>query len=75
MIEKIQEVFRDILDEDDLEITANSSPETIEDWDSIVQVDLLIALEGEFGVKFDLSDAKEITQVSDIIRIIESKQS
>ena len=51
--ERLQEIFRDIFDDEELVITEDMSANDIEDWDSLAQINLIIAIEKEFKVKFN----------------------
>lgn len=73
MIKLIEEVFRDVFD-DEIILSESTSQSDIEDWDSVAHVNILIALENEFGVKFSLDEAQSIKNVGDIIAIIQLKK-
>ena len=49
--ERLQEIFRDIFDDEELIIREDMSANDIEDWDSLAQINLIIAIEKEFKVK------------------------
>jgi acyl carrier protein len=50
----VQDIFRDIFDEDDLIISDTTSSNEVEDWDSLNHINLVSAIEKEFKVKFAL---------------------
>jgi acyl carrier protein len=54
--EKIKEVMSSVFDMPVENIDDNSSPDTIENWDSLHQMNLIVALEEEFGVTFSEDD-------------------
>ena len=54
--EVIIEIFTDILDKEEGEITEFSSPEDIDEWDSVATVNLIVAIESEFNIKLRLED-------------------
>ncbi len=49
---ELQEVFRRVFDDDDLVITDSTSAVDIDGWDSMAHVNLIIAVESRFGIKF-----------------------
>ena len=53
---KIIEIFEDILDIENGKINLNSTPEDIEEWDSVATINIIVAIEEEFGIKFKLKD-------------------
>lgn len=67
-IAKIQEVFRSVFDDPTIQIDAASSPDTIADWDSFANIQLIAAIEEAFGVKFTVEEAVELNSVADILR-------
>jgi len=75
VIEKIELIFRDVFFDENLEITDSTSPVELEEWDSLAQINLLIAIENEFNIKFSLDDAQKINSVGDILSIIDSKKN
>lgn len=72
-IEQIQEIFRDLFDEDDIEINTSTNAEDIEDWDSITHIQLLVAIEKHFNIKFSSSEIQQFKNVGDIVSCVESK--
>ncbi|MCL1874656.1 MAG: acyl carrier protein [Synergistaceae bacterium] len=73
ILNKLQEVFRDIFDDEDIVIARETSSNDIEGWDSFAQVNIIATCESEFGIKFDLSDIKNLKNVGDIVETIERK--
>ena len=67
-IAKIHEVFRSVFDDPTIQIDAASSPDTIADWDSFANIQLIAAIEEAFGVKFTVEEAVELNSVADILR-------
>jgi acyl carrier protein len=50
--EEVQEVFRDVFDDDQLVLTEAATAADVDGWDSLNHVNLIIALEKRFGIKF-----------------------
>jgi acyl carrier protein len=73
MQERIERVFREVFDNDSLEVSSELSQETYPDWDSFSQVKLIIGLEEEFGVKFTTAEVLEASSVAKIGQLLESK--
>lgn len=71
--ERLQEIFRDIFDDEELEIREDMSAKDIEDWDSLAQINLIIAIEKEFGVKFNLEEVSKLKNIGEMLTQIESK--
>ena len=71
--ESVQEIFRDVFDEDDLVITDETNADDIEDWDSLAQVRLTVAIEKKFGIKFDFGELTALHNVKEMLELIEKK--
>lgn len=76
MIERIQKVFATTLGPQVVEqIDIDASMETVAAWDSLSFVQVMLAIEQEFGVKIHPDDAIEMTSVRGIVGLLERKQS
>ena len=73
VIERIQDVFRYVFDDDNLIVKENTNPSDIEDWDSLANIQLVAELEREFGIKFLTSDFSKMTTVGGIIAVIDER--
>ncbi|MEG2053375.1 MAG: acyl carrier protein [Oscillospiraceae bacterium] len=71
IFEGVQEIFRDVFDDENLNITREMSAEDIEDWDSLEQINLLTAMGKKFDVKFKLEDVSGLENVGDMLDLIE----
>lgn len=71
--ERLQEIFRDVFDEEDLEIKEDMSAKDIEDWDSLAQINLIVAIEKEFGVKFNLEEISQLKNIGEMLKQIKTK--
>ena len=73
ILEKLNEIFRDAFDDISIEISESTSAADIENWDSFMQVNIVLACETAFGVKFDLKDVISLRNVSSLADVIERK--
>ena len=56
ILERIQPVFRDVMDQPSLHVQRESDARSVEGWDSLVHINLILAVEQEFGVRFALGE-------------------
>lgn len=76
MEEKIEQIFRAVMDwEDDAVIDDSMSPNTVEEWDSLVTMTFTIELGKEFGIRFDYDEIVAMNSIKDIKDIISIKIS
>jgi acyl carrier protein len=71
--QKLTAVFRDVFDNDKLEISDSTTARDIEDWDSISHITLIAAVETTFGVSFNTRDVKNLANVGDFKRLIATR--
>ena len=67
---KIIEIFQDILDIENKKINLNSTPKDIEEWDSVATINIIVAIEDEFKIKFKLKDIQEAKSVKDFLELV-----
>ncbi len=70
ILEQITDIFKNVFDDDDLIITRETNADDIEDWDSLEQINLLVAMENKFQIKFKLEDVSSLENVGDMIDLI-----
>jgi acyl carrier protein len=73
ILEQLRPIFRDVLDQADLTITPESNGHNVEGWDSLAHINLVTAIEQEFGIKFALGELQELKNVGEMIELIEKK--
>ncbi|MBF0456640.1 MAG: acyl carrier protein [Nitrospirae bacterium] len=71
--ERLEQIFRDVFDDDGLNISDEMIIADIERWDSFMHVQLVIAIEEAFGVKFEIAEAVKFKDIGDIRRMLEEK--
>jgi len=69
----LNEIFREIFDDDQLIITLDTTAKDIPEWDSFNHIYIIIASETRFGVKFRSSDLDELRNVGDFVQLIHDK--
>ena len=52
LADRMQDVFRDVFDDDEFAVADASTADDIDGWDSLMHINLIIAVERQFGVKF-----------------------
>jgi acyl carrier protein len=73
LLAELQEIFRDIFDDNSLVLTRESSAATIEDWDSLTHTNLVTAIEKRYKIRFALGELQELKNVGDMIDLIQKK--
>jgi len=66
-------IFRDIFLRDDLVLSDGLSARDVPDWDSFKQIEIIIAVEGRFGIRFSTRELDSLDSVGDLVRLIAGK--
>lgn len=72
-IEQLNEVFREVFDDDELEVQRQTSAKDIDEWDSLMHVNLVLAVESRFGVRFTSTEVASLKDVGDLNDLVEKK--
>lgn len=72
-LEELTPVFREVFDDNRLVITRNSTADDIDDWDSLTHMNLVMAVELRFKVKFALGELQTLKNVGDMLDMINKK--
>lgn len=73
ILKELQPIFQDIFDDEDLVVTNESNAESIDDWDSLSHIRLVVAIEKQFGIKFAFGELQGLKNVGEMITLIEKK--
>lgn len=73
ILAKVQEVFRNELEVEDLVLTDETTADDVEEWDSLSHVQLVVALEKAFGIKFTSREILSWDNVGDLVDCIAGK--
>lgn len=66
----LDEVFQDEFDDDTLHVTDDTTADDIEDWDSLEHINLVVAVERRFGIKFTMGEVTGMKNVGEMVDII-----
>lgn len=70
IIERLNEVFQNVFDDEEITVDRDTTAADIEDWDSLEHIRLIAAVEREFGVKFTMKEVSAMQNVGEMIDII-----
>ena len=75
IIQELVPIFRDVLDQPDLVLESKTSASTVDGWDSLAHVNLVVAIEKRYRVKFALGELQALKNVGDMADLIGKKVS
>ena len=70
---KITPIFREVFDDDYLELTPDLSAHDVEEWDSLSHIRLVVSHQIEFGIKFNSSEILELENVGQFVELLLTK--
>ena len=73
--EKMNEIFRNVFDDESIVLNDETNANDIEDWDSLEQINLIVAIENEFEMMFDMTEVADLANVGEMVDLILSKEA
>lgn len=70
VLSKVNEIFVDAFDKEDLRISFDTTAADIEGWDSLMQMNLIEMIEDEFNMRFDMDEVVGMENVGIMVDII-----
>jgi len=70
---ELSEVFQDVFDEDDIQLTPELSAKDVDGWDSLTHIRLILTIEKAFKIKFSTSEIGKLQNVGDLVSLIEAR--
>ena len=71
--ERLNDVFRDVFDDDSLVVTETTTAADIEEWDSLANINIIVSIESEFNVKFNMDEISSMKNVGEMAKIISER--
>lgn len=68
--DRLDEVFQDVFDDEDIRVDYDTTSDDIEDWDSMEHITLINAVEREFRMKFKVKEVSSMKNVGEMVKII-----
>jgi acyl carrier protein len=69
----LNEIFRDVFDDEDIEVSREMTADDVEDWDSLEHITLIGAVERKFKIRFTMKEVSSMKNVGEMIDIISER--
>ena len=66
----LNEVFQDVFDDKDITVNDLTTADDIEDWDSLEHINLVVAVEKKYNIKFNMGEVNRFKNVGEMVDII-----
>jgi acyl carrier protein len=73
ILNQVRGIAADVFEMDARALHAGSSPEDIESWDSVQHLNLVLALEGKYGIQFEPEEMECMTDLGTIASLVGNK--
>lgn len=73
IFKKLTEIFRDVFDDESIELGESTTAADIEDWDSLTHITLLSAIEDEMDIRFDMKAVQGLKNVGAMVDLIQKE--
>jgi len=72
-LNRLNEIFREVFDDDELVVAPETTANDVDGWDSLSHVNLIVAVEGRFNIRFSHKELLTFKNVGDLLNCIEKK--
>ncbi len=73
IFERLNNVFRDVFDDETIFVTDETTAADIKGWDSLIHITLMNAVEEEFDITFDMKTIIKLKNVGEMADAIEEE--
>jgi acyl carrier protein len=70
---RLAEIFRDVFDEDSIQVTPDMSARDVDGWDSLAHIRLIVTIERAFKIKFSTSEIGKLENVGNLVALISAR--
>jgi acyl carrier protein len=78
LLSEVTEVLRDVFGDDEITLTESTTADDVEGWDSLMHLNLIIALERRFGIRFSTSEISTLKEegqnIGNLLHLILAKK-
>ncbi len=75
VMQDLEIIFRDVFDDEDIQINVDATANDIDGWDSLAQIRLILQIEKRFSLHFDASEIEKLENVGQMAELISQKQA
>lgn len=68
--ERLNEVFRDVFDDEEITVDDETTAADVDGWDSLMHITLIDAVEEEFDISFDMRTVVKLKNVGEMVDVI-----
>ncbi|HJV34871.1 acyl carrier protein [Geomonas sp.] len=73
ILQELTPIFREVFDDDSIELTRETTANDIDAWDSLTHMNMVMAVEVKFGIRFALGELPSLRNVGDLADLVQKK--
>ena len=73
VIEQLEPIFHEVFDDDEIQLRPDMTADDVDGWDSLSHVNLIVAIESKFKIRFSQKELLTFRCVGDLINSIAEK--
>ena len=73
IVARLTPIFRDVFSDNTLVVTERLNAADVATWDSLSNINMIVAVEKAFGVKFSIKDVRSLKNVGELFELIKRK--
>jgi acyl carrier protein len=73
ILKNVQDIFVDVLDNDNIQLTDETTAADVDDWDSLNHIQLIVAVEKKFKIRFRSDEIRGWNNIGEMIKSIQDK--
>jgi acyl carrier protein len=75
ILDQLTDIFRQLFDDDSIVLTRDTTAQDIADWDSFNHINIIVAVEAHFKIKFQTAETEELKNVGHFVDLIKQKMA
>ena len=73
--QRLQQVFREVFDDEGIVIAEGTTAADVEEWDSLMHITLMVATEKEFGLRLNAAEVGKLANVGALLDILVTRST
>lgn len=73
ILSQVVEIFKEELDNEEIELTMESTAKEVEDWDSLSHIHLMVAIEKHFKIRFTSTEISSFKNVGEMVETVKKR--
>ena len=69
----LTQIFHEVFDDDSIVLTPQTTAEDVPGWDSFAHINILVASEARFGIKFNTAEIEGLRDIGQLVHLIAKK--